>query len=70
MLSAVANDPIISSELGGVSLSASRSRGGLSGIQEELITQVNENDPLLGGDGGKRRKKKLFYRPRPLWYVT
>ena len=63
----VLGDPIVSSELGVAGLSVSRSRTGLILAQEEsAVRTLDENEPLLGGDG-RKLKKKPFYRPRPLW---
>ena len=63
----VLGDPIISSELGGAGLSVSRSRIGWE--EQPSVRVLDENVPLLGGDG-RKQKKKPFYRPRPLWYVS
>jgi hypothetical protein len=32
-------------------------------------TAMDENAPLLGTPASKKKEKKSFYRPRPLWFV-
>ncbi|KAI5118105.1 hypothetical protein M0805_005212 [Coniferiporia weirii] len=69
----ITNDPIISSDLVSLPTSPSRSRVGvptISTVQGETMAEVNESDPLLGGEvGRKQRRRKPFYRARPLWIV-
>lgn len=68
----IANDPILAPTL---PTSPSRSRVSKSVITFDgedpldILTGMNEHDPLLGDVGGKREHKKPFYRPRPLWWV-
>lgn len=68
----IVNDPFLSPSL---PTSPSHSRVGMSSITfageapEDRLFGGNENDPLLGGEGSKERRKKPFYRPRPLWYA-
>ena len=66
----VVTDPILSPGLASVPTSRARiDDDGLSTAPEGNALAVNEHDPLLGGDRHGQRRKKPFYRPRPLWYV-
>lgn len=66
-------DPILAPSLP-TSPSRSRARNclitSIEGESAGLLTGAMENEPLLGERSNERRKKKPFYRARPMWYVA
>jgi hypothetical protein len=72
-LDEIPNDPILTPSLPN-SPSRARAGGGIRpsmlarGNSTENLAVVSEDDPLLGRKSDERRRKP-FYRPRPLWCV-
>lgn len=66
-------EPILSPDIPSLPppTSASRARGEESlRMASPWTEQASENDPLLASGVNGKRKKKPFYRARPLWYVV